>query len=564
MKMYPERPPQSIIDDPMRYAELRVFQALSSLPERYRVFYSLHWQNDRKDTGAYEGEADFVIAHPDKGLVVLEVKGGGITFDGASGKWYSQRKAGNVYEIKDPVEQGRRSHYEIKNRLEKLPGWPTRPLNIWHAVCFPDVHLKETKYLKPDLPRQEIIDADDMEDIPAVVEKLFKYLFGEKIPSGAPGNDRMQMIEELLATSFQLRSPLGVDLAREDEKLVELTEQQFRALALLGSRKRAAIAGCAGSGKTMLAVRKAQQFQQLGMNVLLVCFNAALAEDLRSKLQQVDVYTFHDLCRKAAKQAGFQLRSTSDNDQLFDEILPDALMEAAQEIGRVYDAIIVDEGQDFKENYWIALESLLKEDGYLFIFFDNNQNLFGGMGKFVGLIPEEPFTLNQNCRNTKAIHELVARYHNDPASLQCFSPEGRPPEFFRYKSPEEMQRQLQSLLHKLVVDEHISSDDIVIITPHGENTTNLQPGLKLGLFTFTNQVPSDPSKIQATSIQKFKGLERRVVILAEVDDQVKFNHDMLMYVGCSRARTHLILLEAENLPDQEKKRLFQSHIGRET
>jgi hypothetical protein len=553
MKMYPERPPQSIIDDPMRFAELRVFQALSNLPERYRVFYSLHWQNDSKETGAYEGEADFIIANPDKGLVVLEVKGGGITFDGTSGKWYSQRKAGNVYEIKDPVEQGRRSHYEIKNRLEKLPGWPARPLNIWHAVCFPDVHLKETKYLKPDLPRQEIIDADDMEDISSVVEQLFKYLFGEKIPSGVPGNDRMQMIEGLLANSFQLRSPLGVDLAREDEKLIDLTEQQFRALALLGSRKRAAIGGCAGSGKTMLAARKAQQFQQLGLNVLLVCFNAALAEDLRSKLPQVNVYTFHDLCRKAANQVGFRLRNARNDEQLFDEILPEALMDASQEIGRVYDAIIVDEGQDFKENYWIALESLLKEDGYLFLFFDNNQNLFGGLGQFVGLIAEEPFTLNQNCRNTKAIHNLVARYHNNPASLLCFSPDGRAPEFIHYKNPEEMQRLLQTQLHKLVIEEHISSEDIVILTPHGESTTKLKPGQKLGLFTLTNQASDNPANIQVTSIQKFKGLERRVVILAEVDDQVPFNYDMLMYVGCSRARTHLVLLESENMPDQEKK-----------
>lgn len=555
-KIFPERPPQSIIDDPLRSAELRVFQVLKTLPEKFRIFYSMHWQDHHLDFGAREGEADFVIAHPDMGMIVLEVKGGGIRFDADSGKWFSRSRDGTVFEIKDPVEQGRRNHYEIAKKLENLPAWRFDSFNIWHAVCFPDIYLKSGQFLKPDLPRDVVIDADDLNDITNSIKRVFTYCFGNKMSTGAPGNDRMGMIEGLLANSFSITTPLGIELQAEDEKLVELTEQQFHALALLGDRKRAAIAGCAGSGKTMLAIRKAQQFSQLGMSVLLVCFNIALSRDLRLRLPpEIEVYNFHELCREAVRQAYNTLRYVKNDDELYGVILPEALLDSAGIIGRVYDAIIVDEGQDFQENYWIALESLLKDEGYLYIFFDNNQNLYGGVGDFGGLITEQPFELFQNCRNTKLIHEVVKSFHNKPNSLLCFSPEGRLPEMIIYSGEDDLLRQLQKLLHRIVVEEHIANDEIVILTPRGEQATRLSPGLKIGLFTLTDQPANHQSKIQATSVHKFKGLEKKVVILAEIDGRTNFNRDMIMYVGCSRARTHLIILSDENAPRQTKENL---------
>lgn len=556
-KLFPERPPQSIIDDPLRSSELRVFNALKTLPDKFRIFYSMHWQDYQTGYGVSEGEADFVIAHPDKGVIVLEVKGGGIRFDADCGKWFSHNRDGVVFEIKDPVEQGRRNHYKIAKKLESLPGWNLDPFNIWHAVCFPDIYLKKDQFLKPDLPRDVVIDAEDLNDISTSVNRLFSHCFGVNLLNGAPGQEKMRIIEGLLANSFSITTPLGIELDKEDEKLVELTEQQFRALALLGDRKRAAIAGCAGSGKTMLAARKAQQFAELGMSVLLVCFNIALSEDLRKRLPpEIEVYNFHDLCRAATRQAGYSLSlaSQSEND-FYDVILPEALLEAADKIGRVYDAIIVDEGQDFKENYWIALESLLKEDRYLYVFFDNNQNLFGGLGNFGGLITEEPFPLYQNCRNTRSIHSLVAKFHNDPTSLMCFSPEGRPPEMINYSGEDDLLRQLPKVLHRLVFEEHVNNEDIVILTPRGEKTTKLIPGLKLGIFTLVNQPVNHQSKIQATSVHKFKGLEKKIVILAEVDNRSQYNRDMIMYVGCSRARTHLIILSDEQMSHQTREKL---------
>lgn len=541
-KIYPQNPPQSVLDDPKRNAELKVFYALKFLPDPYVIFYSSHWQKHNVYEGVKEGEADFIISHPEMGFIVLEVKGGAIYYQAESDQWYSQDRTGENHPIKNPVEQARKSHYLLVDELTVLPGWPKSKVNFWHAVCFPDSVKRPGQTFALDLPNEQLLDMNDLVDIKKSVEDLFQYCFGANMSDNAPGTKLVGLAESLLANSFELKTPLGVDLERDDEKLVELTERQFQALTLLGKRKRVAIAGCAGSGKTMLAVKKVQQFCDLGLNVLLVCFNSALADYLETRLYDATVSNFHSLCQQAASQLGRKVTQETDQKKLFEEIYPQVLMEFAETTGRVYDAIIVDEGQDFHENYWIALESLLKTDGYLFIFYDDNQNLFHGQTNFGGLISEEPFSLNQNCRNTKRIHNTVMKFHNDPSGIVSYAPDGHNPEWLGYTDQTSMHKILQKALHRLVNEEDVKAQDIVILTPKGKNRTSLTPGLKLGNFVLSDRATSQPNQIMVTTIHRFKGLERKVVILAELDPSVRFDLEMLMYVGCSRARTHLIVL----------------------
>jgi len=540
-KIFPERPPAIIQDDPLRSSELKVFTVLKSLPKSYIVFYNTHWQQQDQRFGVYEGEADFVIAHPDKGIIVLEVKGGGIQYNSELDQWISQDRFENKHEIKDPVEQARRNHYKLLEEMEKIPGWPSYQVNVWHAVCFPDIWIPENDFLRADLPREQVIDEKDLDTINDAVNRMFAYAFGKNMHENSLGQEGIQIVERLLANSFEFRTPLGVELEREDEKLIELTERQFRALSILGSRKRAAIAGCAGSGKTMLAVRKAQQFSDLGLNVLFVCFNRDLAKYLESRLLDTTVITFHGLCQQAAQQTGYRINYSQNKEILFSEIYPQILFDASEEIGRVYDAIIVDEGQDFLDNYWIALESLLKPEGYLYIFYDDNQNIFHGSEDFGGLITEAPFSLTENCRNTKRIHKTVKLFHNNPESLQSFAPEGRDPEYVFCPDEASTRRNLRQILYRLIEQEHIENHNLIVLTPRSLEKSILT-GAELGNFLLTNHPPTNPSQIQVTSIHRFKGLEKRVVILAEIGEHMTHDLEMLLYVGCSRARTHLIIL----------------------
>ena len=554
-RIYPVFLPPSITEDPGRKAEWRVYSALKTLPDKYTVFYSVYWQKLADQWAAREGEADFVIVHPEQGIVILEVKGGGILYKPDVNEWYSYERNGTPHLIKDPVEQGRKSHYALLDQLKSLPGWLPTYINIGHAVCFPDIFLNSDQSLKPDLPRALILDSRDVDNISASLLRLMQALFAAQMSSGAPGPQRMQMVEGWLARSFELRTPLGIEIEYEDQKLVELTEQQYFALSLLGERKRAAIGGCAGSGKTMLALHKAAQFAKLDLSVLLTCYNAPLANYLQARLPNADAINFHELCRRAAAEAWVRLPAPREEQDYYHRELPQALLEAAEKLGRIYDAIIVDEAQDFREDYWIALEPLLKEDGRLFAFFDDNQNLYGGALDFGGLIKDEPYSLTFNCRNTQAIHRTVARFHHLPEPLRCPGPQGNPPEVLCYQGEEEGLRLLQKTLHRLVVTEHIHPADIVVLTPRGQKRTRLAPGLRLGNFQLTIQPSTERNQIQAVSVHLFKGLEKRVVILTELDSRVPFNIERVLYVGCSRARTYLVILHDTGAPPELIRRL---------
>src|SRR5690606_16393286 len=73
------------------------------------------------------------------------------------------------------------------------------------------------------------------------------------------GKAAVDGLVDLVVPTRQLRPRIADIFERERRKIEELTQQQFRVLRLLRNHRRAAIVGGAGTGKTMLAMEKAQQ-----------------------------------------------------------------------------------------------------------------------------------------------------------------------------------------------------------------------------------------------------------------------------------------------------------------
>jgi hypothetical protein len=121
------------------------------------------------------------------------------------------------------------------------------------------------------------------------------------------------------------------------------------------------------------------------------------------------VTNFHDFCYQTGCKAGMTLVDPSDPSQpapYYEEQLPQALLHALEALpDERFDAIVVDEGQDFLETYWVALQFALSDpdDGILYVFYDDNQRLYRG-GIPTGLVP---IHLDQNLRNTRTIHTLA-------------------------------------------------------------------------------------------------------------------------------------------------------------
>ncbi len=67
-------------------AERRLYDLFKDqLSADWTIFHNIPWQTRDVRYGAKDGETDFVLAHPDYGILMLEVKGGQVRYDGSSG-----------------------------------------------------------------------------------------------------------------------------------------------------------------------------------------------------------------------------------------------------------------------------------------------------------------------------------------------------------------------------------------------------------------------------------------------------------------------------------------------
>ena len=113
-RMYPPQLPDRGEGDGIGGAERVLYREFArQLGPDYTVLHSVHWLAPLPGGGgrSRDGEADFVVAHPRHGVLVLEVKGGAIRRDQATLAWTSEDLGGQTHPIKDPFEQAERNAY---------------------------------------------------------------------------------------------------------------------------------------------------------------------------------------------------------------------------------------------------------------------------------------------------------------------------------------------------------------------------------------------------------------------------------------------------------------------
>lgn len=540
-RMYPNR----IREDTESHAERRLYEAFSRrLPDDWLVFHGVRWLARDTRRGARDGETDFVVAAPDHGLLVIEVKGGAIRYDGEAGQWFS-----NEVPIKDPYRQATDSKYDLIRKLREMPVWQGRPPYVQHAVAFPDAHVEAD--LLPDAPKAITLDAPAVEDLPCWFGRAFEYYEMRSPLSTAD----LAALVDLFAPSRRLTLPLADAISRDERRIIELTEEQYRVLDTLRWVRRLAVFGCAGTGKTLLAIDQAWRLCRQGYRVLLTCFNGPLVGYIKqiSELpESVTVVNFHRLCRELGERAGLPVREPPDaGDEWYRVRLPEILCEAVGLLGPQYDAIVVDEAQDFCDNYWLPLSLLLEDPdrGPLCLFYDDNQNLYTEDLHIPADLSRYP--LVRNMRNTQRIHEAFSPFYNpSDEGLQPVAegPEGRPVEVHYYTAGRELVRELGRVLHRLTREEQVPARDIVVLAPHSSRGL-VADCPRIGNWQLVRDDHPGPGEVQCTTIHRFKGLERPVVILAGLEPDSRQSLETLFYVGASRARHHLVVLARDDIPD---------------
>lgn len=543
--MYPRVLPSEVRDAPQRDAECAIFDSLAQLPGDYRVFYSVDWIARSSVDGAREGEADFVIAHPKEGILVLEVKGGFVTRNSESGLWFTKtRGAGNVYEIKDPVAQARRSKHELAEKLASLPRWLSGKPKVGHAVAFP--HCEPHGHgLGLDCPPEMVLYATDLDNIEPALRRIYEYWSGAKNPCTPLDATKMRALSDLLAPSVELRPAsrlYGAAVAAAEVKIAELTIQQERVLRALAKNRRVAISGGAGTGKTMLALAKAKHLAEQGFRTLLTCYNRPLADHLRVAAQGcnlLEVADFHQFCM-ATIGAAVRSVGPSGDSEYWEVTIPNAVVDALPSVPtRRFDAIVVDEAQDFAEGWWIPLQLAMEEpeNGILYIFFDDNQRLYKRVSSFPERMVE--FCLCDNLRNTKPIHRSAAQFYSG-GELLAAGPNGPEVEFILAPDSITQKKEIGKALDRFI-KAGMSPGDIAVLTGRSVSGSRMG-GNSFGTHRWTADQSNEPGMPLFESVARFKGLERAAIILVELEDTVSAQRDENLYVGLSRARSSLTVI----------------------
>jgi hypothetical protein len=517
----------------------------------YLIMHSLPWvfpARDDIDAPAREGEADFLVLHRQYGLLIIEVKGGEITLKGRT--WYRHVQAG-LKEIKDPVRQARRTLWSLKKRLTLICGKAVADQTIISvAVAFPHCLYKDNP--PTDLPADSIVTVDDLDAIEPAIIRAYKAGGGGKRELSV---NEFDAVRRALAPEFRVYEPLGISVDATAETLARLTRQQLQVLRGFEGNPRAIIEGVAGSGKTLLAMQRARSFAAKHHAVLFTCFNAELAKWIREEMSgdltenggKITVQNFHRLASDLCKAAGVDFTvNQQDSARWWDEKAPDLLAEAALDLyggTPPFDAMVVDEAQDFSPSWWDALEYLCNRRGSVWAFLDRAQSLRRD--------PLDPpldgafrFSLDVNCRNTRRIvvcANTATQITSEPFEL---APLGRPPKLIVPSVPNAISGLAQHEVRTLLKEHRLEPRQIAIIGPASKAKGPLASVASVDGVALVDDASlwRAGKGVLCSTARSFKGLEADVVILCDFSGLGSLFTVSDLYVALTRARSHLIII----------------------
>lgn len=542
-----------------RDGEVRVYRACrDSLDDSWLVKYRLQITTDERPPR--DVEADFALFHPSLGVLVLEVKGGqNIDYDAATERWRSTGPD-SLNETLDPVGQAKKAKYAILNELHADPRWEPRRIHLEHAVLFP--HIDDVERLGgPELKSWQRGGHRELAWFKQWVESCLRSHRGDQErPLGPQG---IALAEELFCRSRTARSLLATDLAAEEAVRLRLTEQQAVIFEYLTYHSRALISGGAGTGKTLLALMRAKELAREQKRTLLLCFNAPLGAHLKTLVQQAGLQeflhamTFHELCSYGIKRAWHEksVDTLADAQRAHprgDEAnvqQPDALARSILLLTDWrYDAILIDEAQDFRREYELPIELLLHDEAtsLLYLFCDVNQAVYTKPS--LALVSTPPYPLKKNCRNTRFIHDAAMRFYQGEAMVPPPIP-GAEITLLTGAGADKQAERLRVEVTNLISKEKIRPEQIaVLIAPSARKRFYYDLLRPLSLprpIKWSFEEHRQPNTLLLDTVQRFKGLEADAVFIWGLDDVEPQDRRELLYVALTRAKSRLYLVGTE-------------------
>ncbi|NYF91308.1 3'-5' exonuclease [Tunturiibacter empetritectus] len=583
--------------------EKRVFKVLRDalLPdEEFIVWF---------EPKAVKKRPDFLVWSQDLGLLVIEVKDWGLKqiVDLNPERWTIRWD--NVLKTQDsPVEQARKCFIKFKELIQKSPELRHKDgpnqgnirFPIGYCAAFTQITRKQAgdsgiiRALGPVfcLFSDDLTDTFDSKESRRKLVSKLKKTFVITFPFDPLTADELKTLRYLIFPEVRInnvRSDNACVLRDPDQsamiRALDLEQERTAKSILEGHR---VLKGVAGSGKTLVLSCRAKYLKKLQPNwrILIVCYNISLRQYIQQLLTisepesehiGIEVFHYHGLVKELTG-ASLQRRDSETQEQ-WDErtgvILREAI--ASGSIAK-YDAILIDEGQDFAVEWLQSLTELLEEksDSLLFCL-DPAQNIFGRKVSFksVGIKVQgkRPVSLNRSYRNTAEILSLARNFSKvqdiptDPDTESAIESLLFPVDVNRHGQPPQIicgmasVDQIQYILKE--ISEYIDGGlcswcdvDVLYVSPNFAKSFSSAFEKRFGnekLYWVSESRQSkmglnlsSPS-LKLSTIESAKGMEFRLVFLLGIEmlprpDRDEASERKLAYVGLTRAQDLLYIL----------------------
>jgi hypothetical protein len=387
----------------MTSGERRLAQRLQEkLEDDYLLWYDV-------PIGEKRLHPDFIILHPLRGLIVLEVKDWKLdTMRRVDPESVTLLTPNGEENVKHPLKQARGYALAIKQDLERdrllvqLEGLYLGKLAfpVSYGVVLTNITRKMfeineglSEVFEPNLVicKDEMTESMDAGKFQQQLWNFCTYEFGEPLTSTQIDRIRWHLFPEV-----RINQPLSLKDTESDRaevatipdiiQVMDLHQEQLARSLGEGHR---VVHGVAGSGKTLILVYRCLHLaEQSDKPILVLCFNVALAAKLRSMLHEkgvgdrITVRHFHRWCSDLLRD--YRLVLPSQN-QFHGNDYPDELVQRVSrgvDTGLIpkgqYASVMIDEGHDFKPE-WLKLAAQMVDPqiNSLLVLYDDAQNLYG-------------------------------------------------------------------------------------------------------------------------------------------------------------------------------------------